>query len=230
MNSEVQCLSPYLKEKDNPQTEFNLKNLVLTTLNLFFAGTETVSSTLRYGFLLLMKHPEVGAKVQEEIDQVIGQHRFPKAEDRMQMPYTDAVIHEIQRITDIVPMGVPHTVTRDTHFRGYILPKGTDIFPLIGSALRDPKYFSKPEIFEPKHFLDEQGRFKKNEAFVPFASGKRVCLGEAMARMELFLYFTAILQSFSLQSLVPTSEIDITPKMSGFGNVPPSYKLCIVAR
>ncbi|XP_027701810.1 cytochrome P450 2G1-like [Vombatus ursinus] len=217
------------QEKDNPQTEFNLKNLVLTTLNLFFAGTETVSSTLRYGLLLLMKYPEVGAKVQEEIDQVIGRHRLPKVEDRMQMPYTDAVIHEIQRVTDIVPMGVPHTVTRDTHFRGYILPKGTDIFPLIGSALRDPKYFSKPEIFEPKHFLDEQGCFKKNEAFVPFASGKRVCLGEAMARMELFLYFTTILQSFSLQSLVPASEIDITPKISGFGNIPPTYKLCIVA-
>ncbi|XP_044527073.1 cytochrome P450 2G1 [Gracilinanus agilis] len=218
------------QEKNNPQTEFNLKNLVLTTLNLFFAGTETVSSTLRQGFLLLMKHPEVGAKVQEEIDHVIGRHRIPKAEDRMQMPYTDAVIHEIQRITDIVPMGVPHTVTRDTNFRGYMLPKGTDIFPLIGSALRDPKYFKKPEAFEPQHFLDEQGRFKKNEAFVPFASGKRVCLGEAMARMELFLYFTTILQNFSLQPLVPPSEIDVTPQISGFGNIPPTYKLCIVAR
>ncbi|KAM9033449.1 cytochrome P450 2G1 [Sarcophilus harrisii] len=218
------------QEKNNPQTEFNLKNLVLTTLNLFFAGTETVSSTLRYGFLLLMKYPEVGAKVQEEIDHIIGRHRIPKAEDRIQMPYTDAVIHEIQRVTDIVPMGVPHTVIRDTHFRGYILPKGTDVFPLIGSALRDPKYFKKPDAFEPKHFLDEQGRFKKNEAFVPFASGKRVCLGEAMARMELFLYFTFILQNFSLQPLVPPSEIDITPKISGFGNIPPTYQLCIVAR
>ena len=48
-----------MQDKDNPHTEFNLKNLVLTTLNLFFAGTETVSSTLRYGLLLMMKHPEV---------------------------------------------------------------------------------------------------------------------------------------------------------------------------
>uniref|UniRef100_A0A6I8N8T8 Cytochrome P450 n=1 Tax=Ornithorhynchus anatinus TaxID=9258 RepID=A0A6I8N8T8_ORNAN len=229
------------QERNDPLSEFNLKNLVLTALNLFFAGTETVSTTLRYGFLLLMKYPEVEAKVHEEIDRVIGRERIPGIEDRMGMPYTDAVIHEIQRVTDIVPMGVPRAVTRDTHFRGYILPKGTDVFPLLGSALRDPKYFSCPDGFNPGHFLDDEGRFKKNEAFVPFASGiasqgvgkgrmGRVCLGEAMARMELFLYFTTVLQSFSLRSLIPAKDIDISPQVSGFSNIPPTYKFCVVPR
>ncbi|XP_026543552.1 putative inactive cytochrome P450 2G1 [Notechis scutatus] len=146
------------------------------------------------------------------------------------MPYTDAVVHEIQRVTDIVPLGVPHTVIRDTQFRGYLLPKGTDIFPLLGSALRDPKYFSDPENFNPGHFLDENGRFKKNEAFVPFSSGKRVCLGEAMARMELFLYFTTLLQNFSLKSPLHPKDIDVSPKMSGFGNIPPVYQLSMLPR
>uniref|UniRef100_A0A8C2SD98 Cytochrome P450 2G1 n=1 Tax=Capra hircus TaxID=9925 RepID=A0A8C2SD98_CAPHI len=210
------------QDKNNPHTEFNLKNLVLTTLNLFFAGTETVSSTLRYGLLLMMKHPEVEAKIHEEIDQVIGPHRIPSVDDRAKMPYTDAVIHEIQRLTDIVPMGVPHNVIRDTHFRGYLLPK-------VELHLY-PKYFRYPDAFYPQHFLDEQGHFKKNEAFVPFSSGKRICLGEAMARMELFLYFTSILQNFSLRSLVPPADIDITPKVSGFGNIPPTYELCFMVR
>uniref|UniRef100_A0A8C8SQ17 Uncharacterized protein n=1 Tax=Pelusios castaneus TaxID=367368 RepID=A0A8C8SQ17_9SAUR len=216
------------KEKKNPNSEFNMKNLVLTTLNLFFAGTETVSSTLRYGFLFLMKYPEVEEKVHQEINHVISCHRRPASEDRMKMPYTDAVIHDIQRMTDIVPLGVPHTI--QLLFILAQFPQGTDVLPLLGSVLRDSKYFSNPEDFNPGHFLDENGRFKKNDAFVPFSSGKRVCLGEAMDRMELFLYFIAILQSFSLKSRIPPKDIDITPKVSGFGNILPTYKMCLVPR
>ncbi|XP_023364013.1 cytochrome P450 2G1-like [Otolemur garnettii] len=214
------------QDKNNPHTEFNLRNLVLTTLNLFSAGTETVSSTLRYGFLLLMKHPEV----EESISFSGLGHVLVSVNDRVKMPYTDAVIHEIQRLLDFVPMGVPHKVTRDTHFRGYLLPKGTDVFPMLGSVLKDPKYFRYPDAFYPQHFLDEQGRFKKNEAFVAFSSGKRTCLGEALARMELFLYLTSVLQNFSLRPLVPPADIDVTPKLSGFVNVPSPYELCLVAR
>ncbi|XP_062830439.1 cytochrome P450 2G1 [Anolis carolinensis] len=218
------------KEKGNPSSEFNMENLVPTALNLFFGGTETVSSTLRYGFLLLMKHPDVEEKVHQEIDRVIGRERLPSIEDRKRMPFTDAVVHEIQRVTNIVPLGMPHSVVRDTHFRGFLLPKGTNVFPLLGSVLTDPKYFHNPEKFNPGHFLDANGCFKKNEAFVPFASGKRVCLGEAMARMELFLYVVIILQNFSLKALVPPEDIDLTPQVSGFANIPPEYRMCLVPR
>ncbi|CAI5780740.1 cytochrome P450 2G1-like [Podarcis lilfordi] len=218
------------KEKGNLSSEFNTKNLELTTLNLFFAGTETVSSTLRYGFLFLMKHPEVQAKMHQEIDQVIGQNRAPNIEDRSQMPYVDAVIHEVQRVSDLIPMNVAHSVMRDTEFRGYIIPKGTEIYPLLHTVLFDPMKFKSPFAFNPENFLDENGSFKKNDAFMPFSSGKRVCLGETLARMELFLFFTTTLQRFRLKPLVDPKDIDTTPQESGFATIPPFYKLCIVPR
>ncbi|XP_042299562.1 cytochrome P450 2G1-like isoform X2 [Sceloporus undulatus] len=218
------------KEKDKLSSEFNDTNLLITTLNLFFAGTETVSSTLRYGFLFLMKYPEVQAKMHEEIDRVIGRNRAPNIEDRTQMPYTDAAIHEVQRFSDLIPMDLTHMVIRDTEFRGYMIPKGTEIYPMLTSALHDPTMFKRPFAFSPENFLDENGRFKKNEAFVPFSSGKRICAGEALARMELFLFFTTVLQSFELKPLIPPEDIDTTPQESGFANIPPFYQLSIVAR
>ncbi|KAM5237227.1 cytochrome P450 2A13 [Ctenodactylus gundi] len=219
-----------MKEEKNPDTEFHMKNLVTTTLNLFFAGTETVSTTLRYGFLLLMKHPDVEAKIHEEIDRVIGRNRQPTVEDRVKMPYTDAVIHEIQRFGDMIPMGLSRRVTKDTKFREFFLPKGTEVFPMLGSVLRDPKFFSEPREFNPQHFLNENGQFKKNDAFVPFSLGKRYCFGENLARMELFLLLTAIMQNFKFKSPQIPEDIDISPKLVGFATIPRNYTMGFLPR
>ncbi|NXA44203.1 CP2G1 protein, partial [Eudromia elegans] len=151
-------------------------------------------------------------------------------EDRARMPYTDAVIHEVQRVIDLIPMDLPHMVTRDTLFRGYLLPKGTEVYPLLSTVLHDPTMFARPHAFDPGHFLGADGSFKKNEAFVPFSSGKRICLGEALARMELFLFLTSVLQQFRLQPLVPPAQLDTAPRESGFGTVPPLYELRVLAR
>ncbi|XP_049987969.1 cytochrome P450 2B2-like [Alexandromys fortis] len=161
------------KEKSNQHTEFHHQNLMISVLSLFFAGTETSSATLRYGFLLMLKYPHVAEKVQKEIDQVIGSHRPPILEDRTKMPYTEAVIHEIQRFSDLGPIGLPHKVTKDTLFRGYLLPKNTEVYTIMSAALHDPRYFAQPDAFNPDHFLDDNGALKKIEAFMPFSTGER---------------------------------------------------------
>ncbi|XP_076987892.1 cytochrome P450 2B4-like [Tamandua tetradactyla] len=218
------------KEKSNPDSEFHHRNLILTGLSLFFGGTETTSTTIRYGFLIFLKYPQVAEKVYKEINQVIGPHRPPALDDRAKMPYTDAVIQEIQRFSDLLPFSLPRMVTKDTHFRGYIFPKGTEVYPILSSALHDPRYFEKPDDFYPEHFLDANGALKKNEAFFPFSLGKRNCLGEGIARKELFLFFTTILQHFSVASPVTPEDIDLTPRECGVGKLPPVYKLRFLTR
>uniref|UniRef100_A0A8C0L863 Uncharacterized protein n=1 Tax=Canis lupus dingo TaxID=286419 RepID=A0A8C0L863_CANLU len=105
------------EEKHNPYSEFNLENLVAVGFNLFSAGTETVTNTLRLALLILLKHPEVEGKIHEEIDRVVGRDRVPCMNDRAQMPYTDAVVHEVQRYINLIPSNLPHAVTQDTKFR-----------------------------------------------------------------------------------------------------------------
>ncbi|KAM5236364.1 LOW QUALITY PROTEIN: cytochrome P450 2B4-like [Ctenodactylus gundi] len=218
------------QERSVPESEFHSKNLVHTVLGLFFAGTETSSTTLRYALLLLLKNPDVLEEVQEEIDRVIGLHCPPALEDQVKMPYTNAVIHEVQRYSDLTPIGIPHCVLQDTYFRGYHLPKNTTVYPVMNSVLYDPKHFEKPDTFYPGHFLDAQGNFRKQEAFIPFSMGKRSCLGESLARSELFLLLTSLLQSFSLGSPKAPEDIDLTPQVNGLGKLPPVFQLCFLPR
>ncbi|XP_043331867.1 cytochrome P450 2C42-like [Cervus canadensis] len=216
------------QEKDNQELVYTAENLANTILDLFAAGTETTSTTLRYGLLLLLKHPEVTAKVQEEIDRVIGRHRSPCMQDKSHMPYTDAVIHEIQRYADLLPTSLPHAVTRDIKFRNYLIPKGTDILASLTSVLHDDKEFPNPGVFDPGHFLDESGNFRRSDYFVAFSTGKRVCVGEGLARMELFLFLTTILQKLTLKSVVDPKDLDTTHAVSGFISLPPFYQLCFI--
>ncbi|XP_052028301.1 cytochrome P450 2C29 isoform X2 [Apodemus sylvaticus] len=210
------------------QSEFSLENLASTINDLFGAGTETTSTTLRYALLLLLRYPHVTAKVQEEIESVIGRHRSPCMQDRSHMPYTDAMIHEVQRFIDLIPNSLPHAVTCDIKFRNYLIPKGTTVVTSLSSVLHDSKEFPNPEMFDPGHFLDGNGNFKKSDYFMPFSTGKRICAGEGLARMELFLFLTTILQNFKLKSLVHPKDIDTTPVMNGFASLPPPYQLCFI--
>ncbi|KAM9316377.1 cytochrome P450 2K1-like [Gastrophryne carolinensis] len=231
INDQRNFIDAYLVKQQEEKSEsakyFHNENLTLLISNLFTAGTETTSTTLRWGLLLMMKYPEIQENVQHEIDRVIGS-AAPQFEHRKEMPYTDAVIHEIQRFANIIPTNLPHATSQDVNFKGYFLPKGTYVLPLLTSVLQDANSFENPNKFYPKHFLDSNGRFMKMDAFMPFSSGKRVCAGENLAKMELFLFFTTLLQTFTFQA--PSGvELDLTPAV-GFTTPPMQHSICAVPR
>ncbi|GAA6222353.1 cytochrome P450 2J2-like [Lates japonicus] len=216
------------KKKEDPQAGFNIETLLICTLDLIEAGTESSATTLRWALVYMMHYPEIQKKVQEEIDRVIGQSRQPTIADRPNMPYTDAVIHEIQRMGNIVPMGFPKMASKDTTLGGYFIPKGTAITTILASALFDKNEWATPDTFNPEHFLDSEGQFCRREAFLPFSAGKRVCLGEHLARMELFLFFTSFLQRFTF-SPVP-GEMPSLEGVLGFTYSPEEFRMLAIPR
>ncbi|XP_023666452.2 cytochrome P450 2K1-like isoform X1 [Paramormyrops kingsleyae] len=218
------------KSREQEFSYYHEKNLIITVSNLFAAGTDTTATTLRWGLLLMAKYPDIQDRVQEELDMVIG-GRQTRVEDRKNLPFTDAVIHEIQRLANIVPMNVPHITSCDVVFRGYHIKKGTTVIPLLTSVLYDESEWETPHTFNPGHFLDDQGRFRRRDAFLPFSAGRRACLGESLARMELFLFFTTLLQKFRFTPPpgVSESDLDLTPAV-GFTLSPSPHKLCAVSR
>ncbi|XP_043837739.1 cytochrome P450 2C44-like [Dromiciops gliroides] len=110
------------------------------------------------------------------------------------------------------------------------MAQGTTVFPCLSSALCDPKEFPNPHQFDPGHFLNEDGSFKKSDYFMAFSIGKRACLGEGLAKMELFLFLVTILQNFTLKSITDPKEINIKPHSTGLVTVPPKFQLCLLPR
>ncbi|NXI37150.1 CP2J2 protein, partial [Galbula dea] len=222
-------IDSYLQEiaKDNSRSTFHEENLVACVLELFFAGTESTSTTIRWALLYMAMYPEIQAQVQAEIDRVIGQARQPALEDRSNMPYTNAVIHEVQRKSNIAPFGVPRMTTKDTVVDGFLIPKGTAVLTNLTSVLFDKNEWDIPDTFNPGHFLKD-GQFWKREAFLPFSIGKRACPGELLARSELFLFFTALLQKFTFQA--PKDTTLTLQFQLGATLAPQPYKICAVPR
>uniref|UniRef100_A0A8C4N0F0 Uncharacterized protein n=1 Tax=Eptatretus burgeri TaxID=7764 RepID=A0A8C4N0F0_EPTBU len=207
---------------------FTDEHMTFATRSLFVAGSETTSTTLRCALLFMITHPDVQARVQAEIDLVLGV-RAPTMADRENLPYTNAVIHEIQRFSDIIPLNIPHATTTDVELNGFLLPKGTYIIPLLHSVHRDAKQWSTPYEFNPSHFLDENGGFVKRDAFMAFSAGRRACLGESLARTELFIFFTGLLQQFTFKAPNGTPLPDMTPQMGTISS-PKPYALCALKR
>ncbi|XP_017556900.1 cytochrome P450 2U1 [Pygocentrus nattereri] len=211
------------------ESGFSEEYLFFIIGDLFIAGTDTTTNTILWMVLYMCLYPEVQEKVQQEINAVVGSGRLPSLTDKGTLPYTEATIMEVQRMTVVVPLSIPHMASKTTEFRGYTIPKGTVIIPNLWSVHRDPTVWENPDDFNPSRFLDEQGQLLRKEYFIPFGIGRRVCMGEQLAKMELFLMFTSLMQAFTFR--LP-DEHQPPPMHGRFGLTlaPCPYKVCVTPR
>ncbi|GMT03143.1 hypothetical protein PENTCL1PPCAC_25317, partial [Pristionchus entomophagus] len=146
----------------------------------------------------LIHHPEVQQRMREEMDTVVGRFESITSAHRAQLPYCGAVLMELQRLVNIVPLNLPRTTTRDVTIGGYSVSKGTAIMPQISSILYDAKIFPDPHAFKPDRFLTEDGKLNNVDEWIPFSLGARRCPGESLAKMELFLFLTNLVRNFEV--------------------------------
>ena len=127
----------------------------------------------------------------------------PTLDDRGRLPYCEATIMEVQRLSCVAPAGLGNRVPEDVRIEGYRIPKDTLLVYNIHRFHTDPDYWGDPEVFRPERFLakdweDEEGvgraRLVKHERFLPFGFGRRVCMGESLAKAELFIFCVIIMQ------------------------------------
>ena len=167
--------------------------------DLWIAGQETTSTTLGWLCLYLIRNPEIQKKVHEELDRVVGSDRVVTLDDKNELNYINAVVAETQRFCNLVPFNVLHRTTKDVTIHGHHIPKDTVITHQVSSVLFDERYFKDPYTFNPDRFIDKNGKFFSPPELMPFGIGKRACLGEGLARMELFLFTSNIFNQMKLK-------------------------------
>uniref|UniRef100_A0AC35TKY6 PPM-type phosphatase domain-containing protein n=1 Tax=Rhabditophanes sp. KR3021 TaxID=114890 RepID=A0AC35TKY6_9BILA len=222
----------YLKEMHERKASngdmgyFSEKQLEMLLLDLFFAGMETTVTTLKWGFLNLILNPDEQKVVQTAMCDLPN---IVKMEDKNHLLYLQAMMNEIQRVANILPFNLLRTTSTTVSIDGYTFKKGTMVLPMISIVMNDPFYFENPKKFDPSRFIDNNNGIKKYDGFLPFSVGRRSCLGESLAKAELFLVISNILKNFDL-SIDPAKPMPSTKRILGLTCSPQKYKVLLTRR
>ncbi|XP_076818420.1 cytochrome P450 2U1-like isoform X2 [Clavelina lepadiformis] len=190
-------IDAFIKEMKKAKGKaFSGNQLLQYIRELFIAGTETTTSTLNWALLCLLHFPESQKKLREEVLNVIGAEGVASMSHKPSMPFTNAFIQELMRYRTLVPLSLFHKTNEDTELFGYFIPKNTVVAPNIWAVHNDPEYWKEPEKFQPERFINDKGEFVASSHVIPFSVGPRYCLGEQLARMEVFLFLVSMVQKF----------------------------------
>ena len=216
-------------EPDDEMRDVQLSedHFVITIEDMFVGGYETTSTTLKWVIALLVRYPEHQKDIQRQLDEVIGAEKSPSLHDRSSLPLVLATVMETLRIGNLLPIALPHVTLTDTTLCEYRVPKDTIVFANTESIHLDPKFWEDPTVFNPYRHLDKDGKLITNQGnFYPFGAGRRVCAGEALAKVELFMFVSWMLQKFTF---IADEGHPVNTK-GAFVQFPSAYKIRAIKR
>ncbi|KAF8595468.1 cytochrome P450 [Ceratobasidium sp. AG-I] len=177
------------------------------TGTLFGAGADTSSSSALVFVLAMILNPDVQAKGQKEIDNLLEGARLPEVEDQESLPYICNIVKEVFRWRTVVPLGVPHACIREDQYKGYRIPKGAVVISNSWAMSNDEDVYTDPDRFNPDRFLDPS---------VPdapaFGFGRRSCPGVHLAESALFMTISSLLAIFNINPASDSNGVPIIPK------------------
>ncbi|GFY49067.1 cytochrome P450 2E1 [Trichonephila inaurata madagascariensis] len=180
------------------ESSFTVERLQANSMDLFFKGIESVSSTMSNMLIELSKHQVVQETLQEEMDSVVGRDRLLSWSDKQNLPKLDAAIQELYRITSQFLTTRFYSNFKATMIDGYWIPKRSIICANLGAVHFNPEIYPDPEKFQFERFLNKEGKPMKREGPYPFGIGKRSCVGEFLAQVEVFIIIGSLLQNFRI--------------------------------
>ena len=218
------------RESNEVQAAFLSDDCFVNTIeDMFAAGYETTSTTMKWAIAFLVNYPKYQEDIQLELHEVLG-GRNPGLEDRANLPLIQATIMETLRVGNVAPLAIPHFTLTDTTLCGYRVPKDTIVFVDTESVHLDPKCWENPTEFNPYRHIDQKGKLVTNQGnFYPFGAGRRVCAGEALAKVKLFLFVSWLLHNFTF---VP-AEDGCPPSLKGVFSItqfPAPYRIRAIKR
>jgi cytochrome P450 len=209
-------LSRLMKARDEetgqPMSENLLRDESITT---FFAGHETTARTMTFTFYALATNPGVTAKLQEELDRVLG-GKLPTVELLRQLPYTLQVVKETLRLYPAAPFYVRDAIGAD-RLGEFDVPAGAAVMLSPYYTHRHPQFWDEPERFEPDRWTREKETARHSHAYHPFAAGPRICIGNNFSLLESHLLLAMLAQKFTTtlrQGYVPKFEMQGTLGLS----------------
>uniref|UniRef100_A0A8C4WPA3 Unspecific monooxygenase n=1 Tax=Gopherus evgoodei TaxID=1825980 RepID=A0A8C4WPA3_9SAUR len=211
------------KRSDGKAPLLSNDKIISTVNDIFGAGFDTVATCLFWIFLYLVNNPDIQTKIQEEIGNI--RLRSPRFEDRKDLHYTEAFISEILRHTSFIPLTIPHHAMKETILNGYLIPQDTCIFVNTYQVNHDETLWENADLFRPERFLNENSELNKSliEKVLVFGMGIRKWLGEDIARNEIFIILTTILQQLKLEKCLQ-DQLDLTP-VYGLSMKPKPYQI-----